>query len=676
MSDALGRAQVDGPVGDDRLGAVAARGHAGLRAIGPACADDASLRGGVGRGQAQLVAASNASSRKRRRRLRVVEQRQRAAGAGPGDVREPPLLLERALRLRRVARSSGGPGTRPRARCTWSHSRPLVPCAVARVSAASSRRSSASRCAARRRWRPAAPSRSGSGAAQPSIAAARSAGVGPSASRASPASVAARGGLLAQRPPRAGRARAAATRRRRAAVGDRPIEQAVDPLVLDRQRQVRAPGTGRRGRARRRRRPAARGSSARGSARVDASSGQVRIARVTRTRSSAASGARTSRPVALGPGEDPLREPLAVVLDEPDRALDDRPRAPVVRLEVDPPQARQRRPRGRGPVARRRAASRRSTGRRRPRGTRRSPGAASSSASSSWVRSRSCASSTSSRAQRAAPARPARARRPGGARARGRRGRRSRRRRAPRSPARRRRTRCATGPGAGSRGDVVGRDAEVQLEPREREVQPAAVRRGGLREQLAQERVAVDERLDRDAGLGEHLASEGVEGPDPDRARRQAERRQRGVEPLGQLLGRPPVERDDADRPGVRSAVDEPGHPRDQGRRLAGPRRRNAQHRPGRRGRGGALVRGEPAEPLGDRRIHGSLGHEDSVIAARLPATQPNRRASVQTRPSRPVDGGLSSGPYRCAGSGARVQTGPRPPPLKPRVPCRHGGTS
>ena len=58
--------------------------------------------------------------------------------------------------------------------------------------------------------------------------------------------------------------------------------------------------------------------------------------------SSAASGASTSRPVARGPGEDPLREPLPVVLDQPDRPRDDRPRAAVVRLEVDAPQPGQR----------------------------------------------------------------------------------------------------------------------------------------------------------------------------------------------------------------------------------------------------------------------------------------------------------------------------------------------
>ena len=258
-------------------------------------------------------------------------------------------------------------------------------------------------------------------------------------------------------------------------------------------------------------------------------------------------------------------------------------------------------------------------------------GAASSSASSSCVRSRSCASSTRSRAQRSRQAA-------------------STRRIGLEEPERtddevvevdaaELRDRALVGDERArdrARGrvarDVVGRDAKVELEPREREVQPAAVGRGGLRKQLAQERVAVDERLDRDARLGEHLASEGVERPDPDRARRQAEGRQRRVEPVGQLLGRPPVERHDADRPGVRSAVDEPGHPRDQGRRLAGPRRGNAQHRPGRRGRGGPLVRGEPAEALGDRRVGHACSHRYRVARRAHPALNGRRRVARTRR--------------------------------------------
>ena len=50
-----------------------------------------------------------------------------------------------------------------------------------------------------------------------------------------------------------------------------------------------------------------------------------------------ASGRRRTRPDRLG-------EALAVALDEPDGALDDGPRAAVVDLEVDPPQAGQQRP--------------------------------------------------------------------------------------------------------------------------------------------------------------------------------------------------------------------------------------------------------------------------------------------------------------------------------------------
>ena len=78
-------------------------------------------------------------------------------------------------------------------------------------------------------------------------------------------------------------------------------------------------------------------------ARVDPSSGQRRIARPNRTGSSAASGARSERAIGGRAGPDPLRESLAVAFDEANRPLDDRPRAPVVDLEVDPPEAGQHR---------------------------------------------------------------------------------------------------------------------------------------------------------------------------------------------------------------------------------------------------------------------------------------------------------------------------------------------
>src|SRR5207244_8303056 len=42
------------------------------------------------------------------------------------------------------------------------------------------------------------------------------------------------------------------------------------------------------------------------------------------------------------PGPDPLHEPLLIVLDEANRTVDHRPRAPIVRDEVDPPQAGER----------------------------------------------------------------------------------------------------------------------------------------------------------------------------------------------------------------------------------------------------------------------------------------------------------------------------------------------
>ena len=130
---------------------------------------------------------------------------------------------------------------------------------------------------------------------------------------------------------------------------------------------------------------------------------------------------------------------------------------------------------------------------------------------------------------------------------------------------------------------------------------------GQVRADRAQDLVPVEQRLDRLARRPKDLEAEGVERPDPD-ARRQvrAERRQRGLDPLPELLGGAPVERDRADRLGRGALVDQPRDPGDERRRLAGSRGRDAQHRPGRRRRGASLVDLEPREALDDRRM---LGH-------------------------------------------------------------------
>ncbi len=245
-------------------------------------------------------------------------------------------------------------------------------------------------------------------------------------------------------------------------------------------------------------------------------------------------------------------------------------------------------------------------------------GAARSSASSSWVRSRSCASSTSRFAQRAAPRRQ--------------RGR-VRRQVAERPDhevvevdAAELRDRALVGDErAGDRagrrvaGDLVGRHPEVQLEPREGEVEASAVRGAGVRVELAQQRIAVDERVDGDPGAHEHLASEGVERAHADRAGRQPQRRERRIQPRRQLLRGTLVERDDADGRGVRPAVHEPGHAGDERRGLPGAGWRDAQDRPGRRRRRGALVRGQPAEPFGDRGMAGRWRHAGIVARTAYP---------------------------------------------------------
>ena len=315
----------------------------------------------------------------------------------------------------------------------------------------------------------------GSGAAQPSSEPARSTGVGPSATSGVAAVVAARGGLLAQRPPQP----AEREQRRPGAAPSPPAATARSSRPSIRSSSI---GSGRSG---------ARNGMPRSSAATTATSSsrfvRARIARVDASVGPGPHRARHAHEVVRGVGredqparrarsrQDPLRESLAVVLDEPDRALHDGPRAPVVRLEVDPSQARQGRPPGRGPVARRRAASRRSTGRRRPRGTRR------------WPAPRAAARAPAGSDRGPAPRRRAAARtgrasaastRPIGLEE-------------PERPddevvevdAAELRDRPLVGDERArdrARGrvarDVVGRDAKVQLEPREREVQPAAVR--------------------------------------------------------------------------------------------------------------------------------------------------------------------------------------------------------
>ena len=399
--------------------------------------------------------------------------------------------------------------------------------------------------------------------------------------------------------------------------------------------EVRAPGT------------AARSSSAATTAasssrfvrartaRVEPSAGQVRIARATRTVSSAASGARTSRPAAARPGQDPLREPLPVVLHEPDRPLDDRPRAAVVRSRGRRAAARAARPPGRGRAARRPAASRRSTGRRRRRGRRRLAGAASSSASSQLGPVQVLGLVHEQRGSARPPA-----------------GEQAPRPRAGTSSARTSRSSKSTPPVARTaplvgderpgdrarrrvRRDLVRRDPQVELEPREREVQPPAV---GLRRCPGTGRAArssrSDQRLDGHAGVAQDLAAQRVERPDPHGPGRDAQRRERRVQPLRQLLRRPLVERDDRDRPGSarrRPPARRPGRPGSSScREPAGATHSTG---PGRRGRRRALVRARAARGARRRTGGGRWVMRRQGASRRLSAACPARRRCTARLP-------------------------------------------
>ena len=152
--------------------------------------------------------------------------------------------------------------------------------------------------------------------------------------------------------------------------------------------------------------------------------------------------------------------------------------------------------------------------------------------------------------------------------------------------------------------DLVGGHAQLQLQPRDRGVEPHPFRGVGIRAHPTEDRVAVGQRLDGHARVAQDLAPERMEGPDGDAAGRDAQRLQRGIQPLGHLLGGPLVEGDRADGVGRRAAVDQPRRPGHEGRRLAGPGRRNTQDRAGRRRCRSALVEGQASEPGFDVGMH------------------------------------------------------------------------
>ena len=271
---------------------------------------------------------------------------------------------------------------------TWSHSRPLVAWAVARVRVASGRRSAARRARASaiaapqvggpgqadrpaderraqlaRRSRQAPGSgacagrRVGHGLAAPVLIRRRSVRATTPAAPPSPPSMA-RPGPRAGRGARrwaAGRGSATARSTRSSTRGS--SRGSGDAVGAERARRRKARSDGRQELA-----PGAR---------------QDRPARaVGRPRRRSAATGRPGRglrgqdqpPRRAGTGADRLREPLPVVLHEPDRAGEDGRRAAVVDGEVDAPEAGQGVREARGHVARRPASSRRCSGRRRRRG--------------------------------------------------------------------------------------------------------------------------------------------------------------------------------------------------------------------------------------------------------------------------------------------------------------------
>ena len=104
------------------------------------------------------------------------------------------------------------------------------------------------------------------------------------------------------------------------------------------------------------------------------------------------------------------------------------------------------------------------------------------------------------------------------------------------------------------------------------------------------------------------------EGRDRDLAPRDAQRFERRVDPLAKLDGGAPIEGHGRRFTRRHPLVDEPGDPRHEDGRLARSGRRDAQYGPGRRGRRGALVGGQPREASCDRRMHGRMvvgpGHQ------------------------------------------------------------------
>jgi hypothetical protein len=159
--------------------------------------------------------------------------------------------------------------------------------------------------------------------------------------------------------------------------------------------------------------------------------------------------------------------------------------------------------------------------------------------------------------------------------------------------------------------DLRGIDVQVQLEPRQDGVEPAALRDGGVRAHRAEDLVAIHQWLRGDARFAQDFEPECVERADA-HPRRQllAERLQRRGDPFTELLCGPAVEGDRAHGFRQRALVEQPRDPGHERRGLAGAGWGHAQDRTGRRRGCAPLVDLESRQPLDDRRM---IGHPVSL---------------------------------------------------------------
>jgi hypothetical protein len=152
--------------------------------------------------------------------------------------------------------------------------------------------------------------------------------------------------------------------------------------------------------------------------------------------------------------------------------------------------------------------------------------------------------------------------------------------------------------------NLLGGHAELQLEARDRGVEPHPLDSVGIGPDGSQDGVAVREWLDRHARVAQDLPSERVEGPHGHRPGLDAERFERRIEPRGHLLGCPLVEGDRADSARRCAGGDQPCRASDKGRRLARAGRRHAEDRAGWRGCRGALIWSKPGKAGLDVGVH------------------------------------------------------------------------